>query len=146
MTRARRHRSFAVGFSLLEVLVAFMILALAGTMLAGLYSGSLRNASAAEEWSYATLLAQSQLAAAASVAPLAAGSSGGSEDGGHYRWTATVEPFDPPAASDELAAASQTLPYQLFRISVEVNFPGPTGTPRSISLATVRLARKELLQ
>ena len=46
-----RHRT--AGFSLLEVLAAFVILALVATALFRLFSGSLSNASAAEEWSRA---------------------------------------------------------------------------------------------
>src|SRR5665213_2161736 len=58
------------GFSLLEVLVAFVILALVGTALSRLYSSSLRNASAAEEWSRAELVAEGQLSAASGAIPL----------------------------------------------------------------------------
>ena len=48
------------GFSLLEVLAAFVILALVATALFRLFSGSLQNASAAEDWSRALLIAESQ--------------------------------------------------------------------------------------
>ncbi len=135
------------GFSLLEVLVAFVILALVGTMLSGLYSGSLRNASAAEEWSQATLLAEGQLAAAAATVPLVATSGGGSSEDGRYTWTTKVEPYTPPAtpgAADPLSTATQTMSTQLMRVSVDVKFPGPTGADRTISLATVKLVRREL--
>ena len=45
------------GFSLIEVLVAFVILALVATALFNLFSSSLNNASAAEEWSRAVQVA-----------------------------------------------------------------------------------------
>src|SRR6478609_1305712 len=61
-----RHR----GFSLLEVLVAFVIVALVATALFRLFGGALNNASAAGEWSRALLLAESRLALAANVVPL----------------------------------------------------------------------------
>ena len=55
----------AAGFSLLEVLVAFVILALVGTALFQLFGGALNNASAADEYSRAALFAESRLTAAA---------------------------------------------------------------------------------
>ena len=50
-------RGRATGFSLLEVLVAFVILALVGTALFRLFSGALGNASLSEQYSRATLFA-----------------------------------------------------------------------------------------
>ena len=58
------------GFSLIEVLAAFVILALVATALFQLFSGALLNASAADEWSRASLVAESRLAAAAGAVPL----------------------------------------------------------------------------
>ena len=52
----------ARGFSLLEVLVAFVILAAVATALFRLFSGALANASAADEYSRAMLVAESALA------------------------------------------------------------------------------------
>ena len=53
------------GFSLIEVLAAFVILALVATALFRLFSASLNNASASEEWSRALQVAESQLEVAA---------------------------------------------------------------------------------
>ena len=57
------------GFSLLEVLAAFVILALVGTALFRLFSGALGNATLADEYSGATLYAESRLAAVSVEAP-----------------------------------------------------------------------------
>jgi general secretion pathway protein I len=146
---AVRHRPRQRGFSLLEVLVAFVILAIVGTMLSGLYAGSLRNASAAEDWSRATLVAESTLAAAAAVVPLREGSSSGNDEDGRYAWTSEVRAYEAPAApgtTDALQASAQQLPMRLLRVSVNVTFPGPTGGERSIALSTLKLVRRELLQ
>jgi general secretion pathway protein I len=133
------------GFSLLEVLVAFVILALVGTVLSQLYSASLRNAGAADEWSRAELVAQSQLAAAAAVVPLKAGSNSGSEDEGRITWTTRVEPYVPNDISPELAGSTAQLPTELLRVSVDVSFPGERGNDRRIAMSTVKLVRKDLL-
>jgi general secretion pathway protein I len=132
------------GFSLLEVLVAFVILALVGTTLSRLYSQSLRNAGTAEEWSRAVLVAEGQLAAAASALPLKEGSGGGSADDGRIQWTTRVEPYITPNTTPDLLNASAQLPTTLMRVSVDVSFPGDSGARRSIALSTVKLVRKDL--
>jgi Tfp pilus assembly protein PilV len=130
---------------LLEVLVAFVILALVGTVLSRLYSSSLRNAGAAEEWSRAELVAESQLAAATAVIPLKVGSASGSIDDGRISWSTRVEPYVAPNVSPDLLGASAQLPLQLLRVSVDVTFPGDTGLDRKIALSTVKLTRKDAL-
>jgi general secretion pathway protein I len=132
------------GFSLLEVLVAFVILALVGTVLSRLYSSSLRNAGAAEEWSRAELVAESRLAAATSAIPLKQGSASGTDESGRINWSTRIEPYIAPDVSPDLLNASAQLPMQLLRVSVDVSFPGDTGHDRTIALSTVKLVRKDL--
>jgi len=132
------------GFSLLEVLVAFVILALVGTVLSRLYSSSLRNAGAAEEWSRAELVAESRLAAATSAVPLKQGSASGTDESGRINWSTRIEPYIAPDVSPDLLNASAQLPMQLLRVSVDVSFPGDTGHDRTIALSTVKLVRKDL--
>ena len=134
------------GFSLLEVLAAFVILSLFATSLFGLFSGALGNASAADDWSRALLVAQSRLAAAASVQPLAEASDTGTEDEGRIRWETRVGPWDPPEVDPELARISEAMTTRLYRVEVDVRFPGIAGGERTISLATVRLAAKDVPQ
>ena len=88
--------SRAAGFSLLEVLAAFVILSLFATSLFGLFSGALGNASAADDWSRALLVAQSRLATVASTQPLVEAADSGSEDEGRIRWDSRVAPWEPP--------------------------------------------------
>jgi general secretion pathway protein I len=132
------------GFSLLEILVAFVILALVATALFGSFSGSLRNVSAADEWSRAALVAESRLAQAAAATPLREGGERGTDEG-DIAWETKVAPYIAPNTSNELAAASEALPTRLLRVSVDVRFPGPNGE-RTLEVATVKLARKEAPQ
>ncbi len=140
------------GFSLLEVLVAFVVLALVGTMLSQLYAASLRNAGAAQDWSRLVLVAEGQLAAAAAVVPLKEGSNAGSEDDGRITWTARVEPYVPPDTSPELGSASAQMPLALMRVTVTATMApedagsgAGAGNPgRSVSLSTIKLYRKDL--
>lgn len=136
---ARRQR----GFSLLEVLAAFVILALVATALFRLFSGALGNAAAAEEWSRAVLIGESRLAAAAATQPLREGTDQGTEDDGRIRWETRVKAYAPPDADPELERISEGMATRLYRIEVDVRFPGLAGGERTFSLATLRLAARE---
>jgi general secretion pathway protein I len=132
------------GFSLLEVLAAFVILALVATALFRLFSGSLANASAAEEWSRALLLAESQLDLAASTQPLKESSERGQDSTGNILWESRVEPYSPPDTSPDLERAAELLGTRMFRVTTEVRFPGAIKGERTLSLTTVKLAQKAL--
>jgi general secretion pathway protein I len=133
------------GFSLLEVLVAFVILALVATALFGLFGGALRNASASEEWSRALLVAQSRLAEAANVQPLREGTTAGTEPDGRIAWQSVVAPYIPPDANPDLERASETMTTRLFRITVDLRYAGDDGRDRTLSLSTVRLGARNRL-
>jgi len=130
------------GFSLLEVLVAFVVLSLVATALFRLFGGALGNAAAADEWSRATLIAETRLTMAANVQPLREGSDQGNESNGRVRWETKVAPYDPPNTSDDIAHASETMPTRLYRVTVDVHFPSDNGGERTVSLATLRLAQR----
>ena len=133
----RRHNA---GFSLIEVLAAFVILALVATALFRVFSGSLRNASAADEWSRALLLAESQLDLAASVQPLKETTENGTDATGTMQWETRVVAYSPPGTSPELEQAAQMLATRLYRVTTDVKFPGGIKGERTLSLATVKLA------
>lgn len=132
------------GFSLLEVLVAFVILALVGTALFQLFGGALNNASLADDYSRAVLLAESQLAnAAVEGLPLREGSNQGNTEDGKYSWTTRIEPYIAPGTTADQERLGQSSAVRLWRISVTVSWPGALGNQRSLSLATVRLASRQ---
>ena len=128
------------GFSLLEVLAAFVILALVATALFRLFGGALGNAGVAEDASRAVLVAQGRLDAARGE--LKAGSTSGIEQD-KYAWTTRVEPWESPDAAAQPGVAPMLTPTQLFRIVVEVRYPGAGGRERSLELASLKLARRE---
>jgi general secretion pathway protein I len=131
------------GFSLLEVLAAFVILALVGTALFRLFSGALGNASLADEYSRATLYAESRLAAVTVEAPLKEGTLQGNSDDGRYAWTAAIAPYVPPGSTPDLDSAATAMPVRLWKLGVTVSWPGAPGNVRSVALSTVRMAMKE---
>ena len=128
-------RQFATrqsGYTLIEVLVAFMILALALTVLLRIFSGGLRNVSVSSDYATATLIAESRLAAAGIDIPLRPGETSGTE-GERFEWTVSVQDYQPWPG---YRSASQAV--DAYRVTVTVEWPNGNNT-RSVGLSTVRL-------
>jgi general secretion pathway protein I len=128
-------RQFATrqsGYTLIEVLVAFMILALALTVLLRIFSGGLRNVSVSSDYATATLIAESRLAAAGIDIPLRPGETSGTE-GERFEWTVSVQDYQPWPG---YRSASQAV--DAYRVTVTVEWPNGDNT-RSVGLSTVRL-------
>lgn len=89
-------RSRQRGYSLLEVIVAFALLALALTVLLGSLSGAARQVRQADDHGRAALHAQSLFAGLGVEEPLVQGRRSGEWEQGRYRWTLLVEPFHEP--------------------------------------------------
>ncbi|CAD7736028.1 hypothetical protein LMG31886_36260 [Xanthomonas hydrangeae] len=84
------------GYTLIEVIIAFALLALALSLLLGSLSGAARQVRAADESTRATLHAQSLLAAQGMDKPLVPEQQQGSLEDGHFRWSMDVRPYDEP--------------------------------------------------
>jgi len=135
-------RTRACGFSLLEVLVAFVILSLVATAVFRLFSGALGNASAADDYSRAVLVTESVLAEAAAAQPLREATQSGTADDGRIAWTTRVAPYTPPDVPPDLEGTAETMPIQLYRITAEATFAAPSGGQRSFALATTRIVQR----
>jgi general secretion pathway protein I len=131
------------GFSLLEVLVAFVILSLVATALFRLFSAALVNASAADDYTHAVLVAESVLAEAAAAVPLVEATNSGSADDGRVSWTTHVAPYSPPGVSPDLERLAETMPTRLYRITADVTFAAPSGGTRTFALATTRVGPRD---
>lgn len=104
MSRPGRQR----GYTLIEVLVAFGILALALTLLLGTLSGATRQVRWSADAGRAALHAQSLLASTGVGVALEPGREEGELEDGRYRWQLEIAPYvDPqrpaPAADDPFA-------------------------------------------
>ena len=120
------------GFSLLEVVVAFAILALALGVLWQIFSGAARRATMVQEYHRAVMLADSKMVELAAADILRPGTEGGEFDA-HYRWQRRVEPY---IAGD--GSPRSTASHVPYAVTVEVRWG-----QRSIALTTVRLGRGE---
>lgn len=124
------------GFSLLEVLVAFAILAISIGVLMQVFSNSMRAASVTRHYSNALIIAESQLAKAFSESPLEAGSDSGIVDD-FYHWDLSVSPYLPPVEGYEKAL------FLPFQASIMVSWGEGSNQQRSITLDTLNLGRKQ---
>lgn len=130
------------GFSLLEILIAFSILALSLGILLKIFSAGVNTAGVAEEYTTAVQIAESLVAGTGIEAPLRAGESNGLEDE-KYHWQVSVSPF-PFMVEKDLDAAS-VLSVELFKIKVTVNWgDDAVADDRQVELTTLKLANKEL--
>ena len=127
------------GFSLLEVLVAFTILALSLGVLMQIFSGSLRNADVTRDQAQAVALAQSLLASAGVEATLVPGERTGVLDD-KFRWLLRVSPFVQEPRPGETEAVRSPLPLDLWEVAVRVAWGGDSRLPeRALTLTTLRV-------
>lgn len=127
------------GFSLLEILVAFSILALSLGVLMQIFSGSLRNADVTRDQAQAVALAQSLLALTGMEATLTAGQSAGVLDE-KFRWLLRVNPFVQEPRTGETEAVRAPLLLDLWEVTVRVAWGGDSRLPeRALTLTTLRV-------
>lgn len=124
-------RAATLGFTLVEVLVAFMIASLALVVLLRIFSTGLNSGAQADSQRRAVFWAESLLDMAGLTAPLAAGDSAGELSGG-YRWHMQVAPY----VEARLEPGPLATPY---RVMVEVTWQDRMARRRSVVLTTVRL-------
>lgn len=124
------------GYSLLEVIVAFALLALALTLLLGSLSGASRQVRQADLRSRAVLHAQSLLATTGVEAPLQEGERSGEWEDGRYRWHLQVAPYVEPRGDARPVAEAPGGPV-LAQVSLQVSW-GTADTDR-LQWRTLRL-------
>lgn len=117
----------ARGFTLLEVLVAFLIFALAFSVIAQTLQTSLRQSVTAETLLKAAALAEQQITRAGIVKPFAEGNETGHSAGGLI-WRRSIELAEPPLQGGNVA---------LYRITVDVG--QPAGNRSYVTVQTLRL-------
>jgi general secretion pathway protein I len=124
------------GYTLVEVLVAFMIMALALTVLLRIFSSGLRNVGVASDYAQAVLIGESRLATAGIDEALAPGETSGMEGDG-FHWIRRVTRYEP--AVDYTTHVNGTHAYF---VTVTVTWPNG-DKERSIDLSTVKLLHEK---
>jgi general secretion pathway protein I len=134
------------GFSLLEVILAFTLLAVALGILMAILGGGLTQVRGAGDASVATLHAQSLLEEVGVLEPIEPGRRGGDFDNGRYRWEMVVTEAEDPAPAgiaDPSLPPVETVGLQLpsaprlYRIELEMSW-GEGDFERRIAFVTLR--------
>jgi general secretion pathway protein I len=127
------------GFSLLEILVAFTILALSLGLLMQIFSGSLRNTDITRDQAQAAVLARSLLAGMGQETTLAATDATGTFTE-KFRWRVEVLPFVEAPRQGENEAVRTQKSLDLWQINVQVAWDGDTNeSARTVTLSTLRV-------
>lgn len=160
MTARSRHRAIGPrsrrGFTLVEVVVAFALLALALAIVLGTLSNAARQVRWSDEAGRAALHAQSLLDDTGVAETLVPGRREGTFEDGRYRWTLDVEPWvEPPQPGDDEAPAAQPVDPsapRLLRLKLEVRWGAPDDADAGaaardrLRVETLRLVRPDPLE
>ena len=124
------------GYTLIEVIVAFALLAAALTLLLGTLSGAARQVRGSADAGRAALYAQSLMSQVGVVEPLKPGTRNGNFEDGRYRWSLDVrrwnDPGRPANALRDPAAPS------LLEVRLGIEW-GDGGPGQRLLLRTLRL-------
>jgi general secretion pathway protein I len=139
MTMPSRHQS---GFTLLEVVVAFVVLALALSTVFQIFSAGLARTGHFEEQSQALSIAQSALALAGAEEGIKEGETRGESADRRYRWTVRSARHDePPAPGADRSPRPQST-FSLYRVEVDVAWSGADGRAHDLRLAKLLIGHK----
>lgn len=133
---ARTGRRRARGYTLIEVIVAFALLALGLTLLLGTLSGASRQVRWSAEAGRAALHAESLLDQVGVAEPLQAGRREGEFEDGRYRWTLEIAPWTEPVPEN---APRPVGGNRLFELALSVQW-GDGGPRERLQLRSLRLA------
>lgn len=118
--------------TLIEVLVAFVLLSLSLAVIFHIFSGGFRNARLAEGYSRAVFLAESRLAAVGIESALIPGETTGIQDQG-FSWRMVVTTVEEPPTT--VGATPSTI--RLYQVWVQVSW-SEDGRSRQVELTTLR--------
>jgi len=127
------------GFSLLEILVALTLLAVAMGVLMQIFSRGVNGATLADRYAKATMYAESKLAGVGVEEVLKESSASGKFDD-DFSWALSIRPYQDPLPKEQSVADFEKLmPTQLYEIDLKVSFTPDDRRERVLNLSTLRL-------
>lgn len=134
------------GYTLIEVVAAFSLLALGLGVLLAILSGGVQQTRWSADASEAVQHAQSVLDTLGVGEPLEIGRSDGESEDGRYRWTLDISEHVEPESDDEGAADSPSpvaglLVTRLYRIELQMRW-GAEGPREQAMFRTLRLRQE----
>ena len=124
------------GFSLLEVLVAFVVFALSFALVLQILSGSIRSTVRTRHDSEAALLAQSLMDMVGTEYLLEEGSFSGEAPGG-YRWQLNVTPFEPVQGQERIPEIAELTGTVMYWVDLDIEW-GDEPRMREVRFSTVK--------
>ena len=125
------------GFTLIEIVVAFVLLSLVLATSYQIFSSGLQRAGDLEDYSQALEIAQTQLANASLGETFEEGQVSGQSDDQRFHWTLTTAAYD-----DGTDPAKRVLQAQYgVRIAVRVTWHNAVDLEKSLDLATITIGR-----
>jgi general secretion pathway protein I len=125
------------GFSLLEILIAFSILAISLGILLKIFSSGVNTAVVAEDYTAAVQIAEGLMAKTGVETPLQPGEDSGLENN-KYHWLVEVSPFVFNPENVDVT----TMKAELFKIKVIVSWGDDGDNDRQVKLTTLKLINK----
>lgn len=131
------------GFSLIELLAAFVVFAIGFGVMMEMTSSSLRNARVGAEMTEVALWAQSKLDIAGIDAPIKPGAASGEFDR-KYRWEMNITEWQPPEDAAQLDVTG-VAPIELYQIELIVRW-GQGERERHARFVTLRAIQPDQQQ
>jgi general secretion pathway protein I len=129
------------GFTLLEVLLAFVVFALSFAVVLEILSGSMRSTARAKEYTEVALIAQSIMDQVGLDIPLEAGFRLSGETGA-YQWDLQIEPFEGDGTSVKSVELAELTGIDLLEVELSISW-GTYPRERSNQFSTVKAVLAE---
>jgi len=124
------------GFTLLEVLLAFVVFAISFALVLEIVAGSMRSSVRARDYSEAALLAQSLMETVGTEFPIEPGAWEGEAPGG-YRWTLDIADYEGGADDARTLELAQLNNTRLYWVDLSLQW-GEGRRSREATFTTVR--------
>lgn len=125
------------GITLIEVMVAFVILALSVTVLLRIFSSGLSNTVISQQYVDAVVLAETRMAQIGTTMEIIPGVESG-EAGEKYIWKTVIDPYYPWQGSED-----GKVPVSAFVVDVEVSWE-EKGRMRNVVLTSIKLQQNSI--
>ena len=127
------------GFTLIEVVVAFLLLSVVLVTVFEIFSRGLSRAGELDDYAQALVIAQGRLASVGVEAPIVEGATAGDSEEGRYRWSLSI------ARSPEGGDPNRPTQggYLLYQVESRVTWQAASGVERAIALSTLQLAQNK---
>jgi general secretion pathway protein I len=129
------------GFTLLEILVAFVVLAAGAGVLYRTFSIGLNNVGTVSGYSEAIAIAEAKLGAIGLEKKLEEGEESGTTEDRRFDWRIAVQLYTPPGESPDQPGGFIS-PHQLYKATVTVSWDQRGTAKRSVELSTLRIMGK----